>query len=1032
MRLLELFKSPTAEYRGKPFWAWNDKIEEERVRRQLRIFKRMGLGGGFIHSRVGLKTPYLSDEWFSMVKACVDEAKKIGLQIWLYDEDRWASGAAGGLVTKDPKYRMRYITWQRFEFPERYIWPEKEEGVFVFGVVFEDDGTINWYKRLDQPADILILPPRAEILEFKVELVETSSWYNYQTYLDVLNEEAVRKFIEVTYEAYKRHCGDEFGGVIPGIFTDEANMEMSFITGSGIGPDRLPWTDTLPARFEQMFGYDITRCLPELVYDPAGGKFSQARYHYYVCKTRMFVEAFSRQIGRWCEENNLLFTGHWLIENSLPAQAGLSGSVMQLAAYMHAPGVDILTQYSMEYTTLKQCASVVRQLGRKWMLSELYGCTGWETTFEAYKFMGDWQACLGVNLRCQHLSYYSMAGEAKRDYPASIHIHSPWWQEYKFVEDYFGRLNVLLSEGEPICKLAVIHPIESYYLLLRKFSSLDEARDVFDLEKKHHDIVRILLEGHIDFDFADEHLLVELQSHVGEDKEGPYLKIGKMKYRAVLVPPLITIRRTTLELLREFRKRGGQVVFVDKLPRCIDGLLSNELVEDEYEIVPLSYENIVPLFSEIRDVSVSIKKQELPNIFYQLRKIGDDWLLFLVNIDREKGYGPFDVKVNLELPRGGQIQYWDCMTGKRYKLAGELTYRTATFKLALPPSGSAMILISSEPDHSLELLPEYVEMERQEICKTSWSIKLDDYNPLVLDMADFEFYVDGKKRLSGKRKEILRLDNMIREELNLPPRTGRRAQPWVEKDLPLGPTGFLKLTFNFGVKYLPQEVVFVAIEQPERWRIELNGNLLPSEQIVGWWVDEAIKLLPIRPEYLIKGKNTLTVEGNFDKFADLEIIYILGRFGVEVKEKSANIVKSPTRLKLGNWVEQGLAFYSGNVLYEGEFDIKKNSDYRYFIEFPNFSATCIAIYVNGEFVGLISWPEYRIDITDQIVDGKNLLGVKLFGSRRNAFGPLHISIDKPRWIGPGSFIAPECFQEGYKLVPYGLYYPPVISIRRKR
>ena len=24
-----LFKSPTAEYRGTPFWAWNDKLDKE-------------------------------------------------------------------------------------------------------------------------------------------------------------------------------------------------------------------------------------------------------------------------------------------------------------------------------------------------------------------------------------------------------------------------------------------------------------------------------------------------------------------------------------------------------------------------------------------------------------------------------------------------------------------------------------------------------------------------------------------------------------------------------------------------------------------------------------------------------------------------------------------------------------------------------------------------------------------------------------------------------------------------------------------
>ena len=70
---------PSAELRGAPFWAWNSKLEPAELRRQIRIFKQMGLGGFFMHSRVGMATPYLSKEWFECIDACVDEAKKQGM-----------------------------------------------------------------------------------------------------------------------------------------------------------------------------------------------------------------------------------------------------------------------------------------------------------------------------------------------------------------------------------------------------------------------------------------------------------------------------------------------------------------------------------------------------------------------------------------------------------------------------------------------------------------------------------------------------------------------------------------------------------------------------------------------------------------------------------------------------------------------------------------------------------------------------------------------------------------------------------------
>ncbi len=1031
MDLVKKFIEPGKEYRGKPFWAWNGKLEPEELKRQLRIFKQMGLGGGFMHSRVGLKTPYLSDEWFECIKACVEEAKKINVETWLYDEDRWPSGAAGGLVTKEEKYRLKFLTLERFDTPEKFEWPE-EEVAYVFGAVFEDDGTISWYKRLDQPADILILPPKAEILKFTLKTQEPSPWYNHQTYLDTLSEEAVQKFIEVTFEAYKKHVGEEFGKTIPGVFTDEPNMGHSFVEERGIlGEPTLPWTNTLPAKFEQMFGYDITRHIPEVAFDLTDKKFSQPRYHYHICRTRLFVESFSKQIGEWCDKNSLLFTGHILMEQGIHAQASVCGSAMQFYAYMQAPGIDILTQYNLEYITAKQCSSVARQMGRKWMLSELYGCTGWETTFETYKHSGDWQACLGVNLRCQHLSWYSMAGEAKRDYPASIHIHSPWWREHKYLEDYFARVNTLITEGEPICDLVVIHPLESYYTLLRIFESAKEAEHIFDLNDKHYQLVCWLLGGHIDFDFADEHLLVELQASVGKDDKGPYLQIGKMKYRAVLVPQMNTIRKTTLELIKQFAQMGGKVVFVEDIPECIDGVESEEVKTfAEDKVVKFEFDTIIKSLEDTAR-NVSIKDQsgrEATDIFYQLRRIGDDWLIFLVNTNREKGYENVSVRVKLELPRGGQIQYWDCTNGKRYKLQGELTYQSASFKVNLSASGSATVIVSSTPDQSLEYLPNYVEKDTFELNPPSWDILLDDYNVIALDKADFELQVEGKKKLTKNKMEILQIDRTVREYLGIPVRGGRMAQPWVEKDKPLGPTGALKLTYKFNVRYLPQNISLLAIEQPERWTIRLNDNLIPSEEVVGWWVDKAIKTLPIRPESFIKGKNTLTIEGQFDRLADLEIIYILGNFGAETNGKNVSITRPVNKLKLGNWVKQGLAFYSGNVTYRTQFEIQKDETKKYFIKFPEFSATGIVVLVNGNFSGITAWPEYKVEITDQLVDGKNIIDIKLLGSRRNAFGPLHLNQDKPKWVGPGSFVAPEVYQEEYKLVPYGLFSPPIIAV----
>ena len=111
-KMLANFREPGAEFRGAPFWAWNAKLDPEELVRQIRIFKEMGLGGFFMHARIGLNTPYLSDEWFRCIHACVNEAKKLGMIANLYDEDRWPSGGAGSIVTRDDRYKMRFLVYE--------------------------------------------------------------------------------------------------------------------------------------------------------------------------------------------------------------------------------------------------------------------------------------------------------------------------------------------------------------------------------------------------------------------------------------------------------------------------------------------------------------------------------------------------------------------------------------------------------------------------------------------------------------------------------------------------------------------------------------------------------------------------------------------------------------------------------------------------------------------------------------------------------------------------------------------------------
>lgn len=108
---LELFRNPTSEYRGTPFWSWNCKLDEAQLHRQVDYLQQMGMGGFHIHCRTGMATEYLSDEFMDLVQSVNKKGKENQMLTWLYDEDRWPSGAAGGYVTREMKYRSRFLVF---------------------------------------------------------------------------------------------------------------------------------------------------------------------------------------------------------------------------------------------------------------------------------------------------------------------------------------------------------------------------------------------------------------------------------------------------------------------------------------------------------------------------------------------------------------------------------------------------------------------------------------------------------------------------------------------------------------------------------------------------------------------------------------------------------------------------------------------------------------------------------------------------------------------------------------------------------
>lgn len=495
MNLEEDFRTCACAYGSRPFWAWNCQVTENLVKEQLPYFQEMGMGGCIIHARTGLKTPFMGEEFLRLVSLCTEEAKRLGMKIWLYDDDRWPSGYGGGLVTEKREYRAGYLvisTWKKEEFAGNTL-PGKYGRL---DLTHHGNGELAaLYKSAGRKGD--------QTYYVYWEKMEDTPWFNGQAYVDTMNPEAVRAFLDRIYKPFMQQAGQQ----VEGIFTDEPQVLYKRFyqeeeQREGVWTAVLPFGRELKEAFEIRTKNSFWDALPLILWDE-GDLGDGMRYWYHRICLEQFAGACCDQVGKWCRDHGTILAGHLRGEGSLESQTASLGEAMRNYREFQIPGVDILCD-KREYNTLKQCQSVVRQMGRTGMCSEMYGVTGWDFSYAAHKLQGDWQAALGVTHRIHHLAWMSMEGEAKRDFPASIFYQLPWYRQYWKLETYFGRLSMVLERGKPRVRIGVIHPIESFWMA---FGVKGKQQRREDLEQAFERLTRTLLTGLWDFDFISEALL---------------------------------------------------------------------------------------------------------------------------------------------------------------------------------------------------------------------------------------------------------------------------------------------------------------------------------------------------------------------------------------------------------------------------------------------------------------------------------------------------------------------------------------------
>jgi hypothetical protein len=988
-----MFTQPPREYSTVPFWVWNDMMSEAGITATLDDLASQGVHQVIVHPRPGLMTPYLSKEWFRLWKFALDEGKKHDMNVWIYDENSYPSGFAGGNVPEAmPESRGLGLFIQKSKLPgpaDNSLLAVLEQKGDKLKDVTED---VKAGKDLKE-GDYYV----ATIKESK-----TSDWFGGKNYVDLLHPGVTQKFLEITLDAYAREIGDEFGKHVTATFTDEPHLAPA---------GGLHWTTDLPEVFQKRWGYSLLENLPGLIEET--GDWKRVRHDYFETLLELFIERWAMPYSEYCEKHNFEFTGHYW-EHEWP-NTGSDPDNMAMYPWSQRPSIDILfNQYDEgphsqfgNVRAVKELASSANQIGRARTLCETYGGSGWDMRFEDLKRIGDWVSVLGVNTINEHLSHSTLRGARKRDYPIVFSYHACWWEAYHIMESYFTRVSCALSNGKEVNDLLIVEPTSTAWMYQ---ATQKEHRD--EIGESFQKLVTDCAKGQIEFDLGAEDTMGRFGS-----VDGASLVVGERRYNMVVLPAFVeNLNEKTWGLLETYAKNGGAIVSLgSEAPSLIDGQTTdrgkNLASAPGWKVV--AADAVVPALQSIpvNGAKVSRADNDAGILYHQRRKYDDGDVVFLVNTSIDK---PTSGSIS---SRAKSVEKWDLEDGSIEPYAWADAPDGLKVDFTLPPCGSLMLHLS---DKAGEKGSPESSSDGVAVPGDSIKIKRLDPNVLILDFVDLSLAGETKEGILFKRAEDLVFQ-----------KNGFNKDPWdasvqfrdelIKKTFP--PDSGFEATYKFTIEGQVPKELNIVVERPDIYTVTCNDKPL-SWDGKSWWLDRAFGKMDIH-SLAIVGENKVTIKASpLTMFHEIEPAYLLGDFGVKLADKGFVVIPEQA-LNLGSWKEQGLDLYGARVSYASDFKIDDLSG-RYFIKLPEWYGSIAKVLVNGKEAGYIYRKPAELDVTKLIEKGENSIEVIVFGTPKNTLGPHHGN--PPLGIAsPGAFSEVEDpgppAGAAYSTIGYGLFSP---------
>ena len=709
---------------------WMHGEDEQTLRKYLHVIHDAGMNSVCVESRP--HPDFAGEGWWRDMNVVLEEARKLGMHVWILDDSHFPTGYANGALRDAPAELCRQSLvrevhacpvqgtytlnippvpqpWQPNLF-EQYSLDKEHLRVFsddrLLAVLAVREGGKTMADILDVTEQIQdgTLAFRIPAGRWNIQVMYlTRNRGPHRDYINMMDARSCRVLLDAVYEPHYRHYRRFFGNTLAGFFSDEPELGNGHLYEYGkrlYENEDQAWSVPLEERLRKKWGADFTKYLP-LLWEQnfARDQIAAARCDYMDAVTRLVSQNFSEQIGDWCRAHGVQYIGHVIEDNGQDTRTGSGlGHFFRAEAGQSMAGIDdiggqVLPQgefsgpygltgeyrnglfYHFVLGKLAASAAAVdpRKDGRA--MCEIFGNYGWEEGVRLEKYLVDHFLVRGIN----HFVPHAFSPKPYPDPDCPPHFYAqgnhPLYRHFGELMRYANRLCGLLGSGRVVAPVAVLYHAESEWM----------GKDT-PPEK----VAELLARKQIDYTFLPSGVFSEPERYAfGAD--GRLLVSGR-EYSCILFPKAEYLPAAAMTVARAWEMRGGKVYFLDGYPQG---------VYDGENVLPFeAFGNVVPARSVAERLRADgLAQVQLSSANRDLRVLhvtGKNEIFMLVN------EGKKDWRGTVTLPASGACYGYNAWLNRLETLACLSEGNNCRVTVSFPPLNS-IVIVFDEPARGIPL-----------------------------------------------------------------------------------------------------------------------------------------------------------------------------------------------------------------------------------------------------------------------------------------------------------------------------------------